>query len=161
MAKIRTSKATLTSDRKLRALEAELDKVTERFRLAKLAVREAKVVAKAAKKEAKRARKELAAAQEQHEAAMAATRKIKAAPRTHIKAKASVAPVANPKRRIADSPEKVRRPQRKRKGAQVDASVPVARAVADPQTSELNAPADAGLPRAQETADPVPENGKT
>ena len=53
--------------RKLRLLEADLAKATERFRIAKIAAKEAKADAKLAKKEMKRHRKALVAAQEQGE----------------------------------------------------------------------------------------------
>jgi len=55
---------------RVRALEAELQKATERSRLAKKAVKSAKALAKEAKREKRQARKALIAAQEEHEAAL-------------------------------------------------------------------------------------------
>jgi uncharacterized protein YyaL (SSP411 family) len=55
---------------RVQALELELQKATERSRLAKKAVKTAKALAKEAKKEKRRARRSLIAAQEEHEAAL-------------------------------------------------------------------------------------------
>jgi len=60
---------------RVQALELELQKATERSRLAKKAVKDAKALAKEAKKDKRRARKALIAAQEEQEAALNASSK--------------------------------------------------------------------------------------
>jgi hypothetical protein len=55
---------------RVQALELELQKATERSRLAKKAVKDAKALAKEAKRDKRRARKALIAAQEEQEAAL-------------------------------------------------------------------------------------------
>jgi len=58
---------------RVQALELELQKATERSRLAKKAVKDAKALAKEAKKDKRRARKALIAAQEEQEAVLNAS----------------------------------------------------------------------------------------
>jgi hypothetical protein len=98
-------------DRKLSVLEAELTKATEDFRLAKLAAREAKAQAKIVKKEMKRIRRAwVAALAEQDQAISAANRqKAQAAAATKARAKKKPATGVNAKRRVAGSPEIVRK----------------------------------------------------
>lgn len=97
--------------RALRALEAELAKATERFRIAKLAAKQAKAEAKVAKKDMKHARTALAAAQDEHDKALLVSSKGKAAtPRKRAKAK-SKAVSRKAHNRIAGTPENTRKPQ--------------------------------------------------
>lgn len=119
MTKNKASRTTATHDRRLRALESELEKVTARFRVAKLHAREAKAAAKAVKKEMKHARSALIAAQEEHEQK---SRRTTSSGRAGAKAKEVTN--AAPKRKIADSPERVRQPPRKRRSASVAVSTP-------------------------------------
>lgn len=148
MAKTQASKTTATHDRRLRALESELEKVTERFRVAKLKAREAKAEAKAVKKEMKHARSALLAAQEEHEAtSRRAKEKSSVASSGRAGAKANTVTDAAPKRRIADSPERVRQPPRKRRRASVAVSTP---APPPPAPSELLEPDAAREPHPDE-----------
>lgn len=149
MAKTQASKTTATHDRRLRALESELEKVTERFRVAKLKAREAKAEAKAVKKEMKHARSALIAAQDQHEASSrwATEKKLSDALSGRAGAKAKTVTNAAPKRRIADSPERVRQPPRKRRRASVAVSTP---APPPPAPSELLEPDAAREPHPDE-----------
>lgn len=100
-------------DRKLSVLEVELTKATEDFRLAKLAAREAKAQAKIVKKEMKRIRRAwVAALAEQDQAISAANReKAQAAAATKGRAKKKPATGLGAKRRVAGSPEIVRKPR--------------------------------------------------
>jgi hypothetical protein len=123
--------------RKLRLLEADLAKATERFRVAKIAAKEAKADAKLAKKEMKRHRKALVAAQEQEESQEASQEKNKAAPKAAVKPKSpSVdsaaagtkrkAAAPSKKRRIAESPETVRKQRPARRSVTSRKKQPVA-----------------------------------
>lgn len=103
-------------DQKLSVLEIELTKATENFRRAKLAAREAKAEAKIAKKEMKRVRRAwVAAVAEQDKAAATAIReKEQAASSSKVRARTRTTGL-NSKRRVAGSPEIVRKPRRTKK----------------------------------------------
>jgi hypothetical protein len=125
MKRISKSDPALSGERKVRALEAELTKVTEEFRLAKLAAKEAKGHAKDLKKEKKRVLKALIAAQaEQDERTPIGTSKeAQAEPSEKARSKRKDAT-----RRVAASPEVVRKPRRSKKPpalttAEIDSSV--------------------------------------
>lgn len=107
----------LSVDRKLSVLEAELTKAIEDFRLAKLAAREAKAQAKIVKKEMKRIRRAwVAALAEQDKAISTANReKAQAAAATKARAKKQPATGLDAKRRVAGSPEIVRKPRHMKK----------------------------------------------
>jgi len=124
--------------RKLRLLEADLAKATERFRIAKIAAKEAKADAKLAKKEMKRHRKALVAAQEQEES----QGESKATPKAPVN-KAAVRPkppsvdsgalgtkrkaaAPSKKRRIAESPETLRKQRPARRSVTPRKKQPVA-----------------------------------
>lgn len=104
-------------DEKLSVLEIELTKATESFRRAKLAAREAKAQAKIAKKEMKRVRRAwVAAVAEQDKAAATALREKEQAAAASSKARAKTRTTGpNGKRRVAGSPEIVRKPRRTKK----------------------------------------------
>ena len=135
MARVQATRNISAGDRKLSSLEAELAKVTEGFRLAKLAAREAKAEAKALKKEMKRARKALIVAQEARDALPpAGGTKKKTVTKSSKPVAAPAKATATRKRKIADSPETVRSPRRKRQRKPSETLVPV------PAAAELSTP---------------------
>lgn len=159
----RTAKAApvLSVAQKLDALDSELAKVTENFRLAKLAAKEAKAEAKIVKKEMKRVRKAWKAAydEQQEEAAASAKRKKAKAPSSSpARAKPKDATALDPKRKVADSPEAIRKPRRKKNPAVVSTAVSPTEAVAPAVTA-----AEPELPREipDATVSPEKENGPT
>jgi chromosome segregation ATPase len=119
-----TAAALAHDEETLRLLEAELEKTTERSRLAKQAVKDAKAAAKAAKRDKRRARKALVAAQEAYVELLAAAEKaVPTEPlRTSTRRKPKSSTEPDTKRRIAGSPEEKR--SRKRKPVQAAAKPP-------------------------------------
>lgn len=109
---------------RIQRLELELAEATERSRKARLAVKEAKVLAKLAKKARKQARKALAVAQSELEP-----------DGDHAGRKADTKKKASGERKIADSPERKRKPRKKREKVQPPAEAPA--------TPESVAPSDA------------------
>lgn len=109
--------AAMTSsvESRVRAFEAELQKATERSRLAKKAVKDAKALAKAARKDKRAARRALIAAQEEHSVALldaekesknsSAEEKPRESKARHGKSAKSSPRHSSHKVRIADSPE--------------------------------------------------------
>ena len=129
----RTTKSdpALSGEQKLRLLESELTKVTEDFRLAKLAVKEAKADAKALKKQKKRALKALIAAQaEQDKSTPAGTGKdAAAAPVREARSKRKAAASPDVEQRVGEVAQVVRKPRRAKK-------LPVAAATIDSSAAE-------------------------
>lgn len=119
----------MTSDTKLiearvQRLELELEQATERLWKARLAVKEAKALAKVARKARKQARKSLAIAQSELEP-----------DGDHAGRKAVSKKKKDPgKRKIAESPERTRKPRKRAAKVQPPAEAPTATAepVAEP-----------------------------
>lgn len=145
MARKTQSSPALSGDQKVSVLEIELEKATESFRRAKLAAREAKAEAKIAKKEMKRVRRAwVAAVAEQDKATATALRdKEQAASLSKVRAKKKPATGLNGKRRVAGSPEIVRKLRRTKKppaltmaAAEVTADAPAPAPIPPSATAE-------------------------
>jgi len=148
MAKKSESAPGARHDRKVRLLEADLARATERFRVAKIAAREAKADAKLAKKEMKRNRRALVAAQEQQESKATPTAPVRAKPApvdTVVSGTKHKAVAPNKRRRIAESPETVRRQRPAKRSVTHRKKAPV--------TTEKSPPVDG--PELQPQLEPV------
>lgn len=103
-----------SSDRQLSVLEAELTKAAEDFRIAKLAAREAKAQAKILKKEMKRVRRVWMAAVAEQDKAISVAKREKAQT-AKARAKKKIGTGLDTQRRVAESPETVRKPRSTKK----------------------------------------------
>ena len=129
---------------RVRELEAELQKATERSRLAKQAVKDAKELAKAAKKDKRAARRALIAVQEEQEEALAAAeKKLKTQARVSKRARTGTAG-SSLTVSVADSPEINPAPRTSRKRAKTAKPASEAAPVVEPVMENVEPETPAG-----------------